>query len=117
MNNGRITTVNAGEAEEPFEEVAKYQGWLDSTLRRIEYKQKAISDVDAGKEIPKDQPDQPDRFADRAKYRQELLNEVNLAMANLPNLQQELEAAREALKSVDPAVKKAREDKIAKYGY
>jgi hypothetical protein len=105
------------EAEEPFEEVAKYQGLLDSTLRRIEYEQKAISDVDAGKEIPNDQPDRPDRFADRAKYRQELVDEVNLAMANLPKLQQELEAARVALKSVDSAVKKAREDRIAKYGY
>ena len=76
MNNGRITTVNAGEAEEPFEEVAKYQGWLDSTLRRIEYKQKAIFDVDARKEIPNDQPDRPDRFADWAKYRRELADEV-----------------------------------------
>lgn len=105
------------EAEEPFQEVARYESWLNSSLRGIEYKQKAISDVDAGKEIPNDQPDRPDRFADRAKYRQELVDEVNLAIANLPKLQQDLEAARDALKGVDPTVRKAREDRIAKYGY
>jgi hypothetical protein len=105
------------DAEEPFNAVEKYQSWLDSALRTIEYNQKAISDVDAGKEIPNNQPDRPDRFADRAKYRQELVDEVNQATERLPKLQQELEAAREALKNVDQAVKKAREDRIAKYGW
>lgn len=105
------------DAEQPFEEVVKYESWLKSSLQRIEFKQKAISDVDAGKEIPNNQPDRPDRFADREKYRQELVDEVNLTMANLPKLQEELEAAREVLKAVDPIVRQAREDRISKYGW
>jgi hypothetical protein len=105
------------DAEQPFQEVAKYENWLSSSLWRIENNQKAISDVDAGKEIPNNQPDRPDRFADREKYRQELLDEVNSTTASLPKLLQDLEAARETLKGIDPAVRKAREDRIAKYGH
>lgn len=98
------------DAEQPFYEVAKYEGWLKTSLQRIESKQKAISDVDAGKELPNDQ-------LDRAKYRQELLDEVNETTANLPKMHEELEAARERLKAVNSTVRKAREERIAKYGF
>jgi len=105
------------DAEEPFGEVKKYQSWLDSSLRRIEQYQKDISDVDAGEIIPNDQLDRPERFADRAKYRQELVDRINVDTSRLSDLQSHLEAAKEALRHVDPRIKKAREERIAKYGW
>jgi hypothetical protein len=48
--------------------------------------------------------DLPDRFADRAKFRQDLVDEVNDIMANLPEIERQLEEARELLRGVDPFV-------------
>lgn len=98
------------DAEQPFEEVKKFENWLTSSLDQIKRKQEAISESDAGKELPPDYPD-------RNTYRQKLTDEVNEEIERLPRLQAELEVARETLKGIDPQVKKVREDRIAKYGY
>ena len=98
------------DADQPFYDVTRFEGWVKTALQSIESTQKAISDVDAGKDVPDSQPD-------REKFRQALVDEVNETTATLPKLQEELEAARATLKAMDPTVRKATEERIAKYGY
>jgi hypothetical protein len=93
--------------EQPFEELENCQRGVTNALRQIENKHKLISEIDSGKEI------RPDEEIDR----QVLVDEINKITATLPKLQEDLEVAREALNRVDPLVKKAREGRIAKYGY
>jgi len=95
------------DAEKPFQDLENCQRRVTNTLRQIENKHKLISEIDSGKEI------EPGRETDR----QAVVDEINKITATLPNMQAELEVAREALNRVDPGVRKAREDRISKYGY
>ena len=98
------------DAEEPFHAVMRIDYWISGALDDIVRKRKMIADIDAGMEIPDNKPD-------REMYKQELQEEVKKRIESLPMFHERLEAAREVLKSVDPEVKKAREDRIKKYGY
>ncbi|TVY36265.1 hypothetical protein LOCC1_G007147 [Lachnellula occidentalis] len=97
------------DAEAPFQEVWKLDYWIQIALNDIDEKRRMIADVAAGMEIP------PDK-ADREVYKQELQEEVKKRIESLPKLQAELEVAREVLKSIDPEVKRAREERMRKYG-
>lgn len=97
------------DAEAPFHEVTKLDYWIQVALDDIGRKRKMIADVDSGMEIP-------DNKTDREAYKAELQEEVKKRIESLPKLHAELEVAREVLKSIDPEVKKTREDRIRKYG-
>jgi hypothetical protein len=101
-------------AELPLDRISHLEWDLKSTMEAVEKTNKEIGDVDAGKEIPDDQPDRP---IDREKYREEKLHRVNELVKKLPRIQDDLEAARIEAVLLDPKVKKARLDRIAKYGY
>ncbi|TVY89858.1 hypothetical protein LAWI1_G005420, partial [Lachnellula willkommii] len=92
------------DAEAPFHEVTKLDYWIQVALDDIGRKRKMIAGVDAGVEIP-------DTKTDREAYKQELQEEVKKRIESLPKLQADLEVAREVLNSVDPEVKKAREER------
>jgi hypothetical protein len=98
------------EAEAPLEKVKQLEANLKGNLDNIAWRQKQIGEVDAGKELPQFQ-------TDRDAYRQSILDEIQTSMEYLPEIQKQLEAARAISREVDPLVKKAREDRIDKYGY
>jgi hypothetical protein len=97
-------------AEEPFERVTRLVIEIESLLGSISRKQKEIADIDAGLE-----PSQP--WPDLPRHRADLVEGSTEASKQLLLTQAQLEEAREALKTVDPAVRKAREARIAKYGF
>lgn len=99
------------EEEEPFRKVQRLEVDLTETLNFIQRTQKEIKDLDAGKEIKL--PNHPDRRL----YQQELAGKVQESIETLPVIQKNLEVAREALKEVDSELKKAREERVSKYGY
>lgn len=95
--------------EEPYEKLRNMEQRLKQQLGEIEWKQKQIAQADAGISNDNDQNN-------RDKLREYLVTESALAIAGLPKVQADLEAAREEVRKVDPAVRKAREERIAKYG-
>lgn len=97
--------------EEPFRKVQHLEFDLTRTLDFIQKTQKEIKDLGAGKEI--ELPNQPDREV----YRQKLAGKVQESIEKLPEIQKNLEIAREVLKKVDPELNKAREERVSKYGY
>jgi len=98
------------DAEAPFHEVTKLDYWIQVALDDIGRKRKMIADVNAGMETPENKPD-------REAYKQEIQEEVKKRIESLPKIHDELEVAREVLKSIDPEVKKAREERVRKYGF
>lgn len=96
--------------EQPFEDVLNFNRTLEYGLRNIKEKNRLLNDLDAGKELPDDKDD-------RVKYREELVTFINETTEYLPAVEKKLEAARKAVLDIDPLVKKAREDRIAKYHY
>lgn len=98
------------QAEEPFENVVNLARNVDSLLSGIMRKQEEIKAIDAGTY-------EGQQYPDMLKHRADLVQSAAEESTYLPQVQAKLEKAREALKSVDPAVKKAREERIAKYGF
>jgi len=98
------------QAELPFDKVAALSRQVNSILESVMRKQKEVAAIDAGEIPDQEWPDLP-------KHRAELIQSAAEDSRLLPEVQAELEKAREALKSADPAVKKAREERIAKYGF
>ncbi|CZR62472.1 uncharacterized protein PAC_12369 [Phialocephala subalpina] len=102
--------------EESFRRVDRLEFDLTGTLDFIQRTQKEITDLDAGKKIlNQNGADQSE--ADHDKYRQELAGKVQENIETLPEIQKDLELAREALKMMDPELRKAREERVSKYGY
>lgn len=97
------------EAEAPFRKVHHADFLIQVALDDIGRKRKMIGDVDADMSIPANK-------LDRDSYKEGLQDEVKKRIESLPELHEKLEAAREVAKGVDPEVKKAREQRVWKYG-
>lgn len=105
-----LTEEKREEAEKPFEKVRDLDRSLGYLLDNIKRSQKEIAAIDAGK-------GDKERYPDMPKRRAELVQQALEASTRVPVKQAELETAREKLGDVDPAIRKAREDRIAKYGW
>ena len=101
---------STSESEEPFDKVASLQRQFEACLSSITRMHGEISDIDAGNQNWREDDDLP-------KHRQGLIKDIEDRIGYLPSLQRELEDAREIARSVDPAVRRMREERIAKYGY
>jgi hypothetical protein len=97
-------------AEEPFEVVKKFEMWLQLSADRLRRDQEKIRLLDSGGELP-------EGITHRETYKQELENDISKAVESIPKFHEELKGAKELVKSVDPEVRRVREERIKKYGY
>lgn len=101
------------EAERPFEDVTNLARNIGYYLDALYRRQKELASIDAGATKASDGKE----YMDVEGRRKELEEEIKLYNEEMPKTQAKLEAAREMVRGIDPAVRKAREERIARYGY
>jgi len=95
------------EVEEPFEKLQEMEQRLKQSLGFIEWKQKQIAEIDSGVNVGNH----------GEEWRAQLVLESKERSEGLAQVQADLEAAREVVRLLGPEVRKARTERIAKYGW
>lgn len=101
------------QAEQPFEQTERWETALKDDRAEQEMIKKVMMGLASGSRLPEPWCIDKDRAACKVYYAEEMRKVTE----RIPFVQEKLAKARSSLTNADPEVGKAREDRIARYGW